>query len=264
MTLAPSELEAVVRTVVERLVRESTLSANGALRGSATTPESSLAAGPSFAAGQGLTDRVVTLASLETLSGSPSSIVVRPDAILTPAARDVLAQRGIRVERGQPVAAGTVKQGPRLLVASGGDTPWRAGMLAHVERAIPAAALLSPATPVAAVRELAERLDAEHPLAVLLTDQAALALCLANRHQALRAIAPTSLDELQRASAQVGANLLVVDVPRLGVFAGGQLVRAFWQAGAQAAPAELAPPAKSKCGCGCKSTSQAGGGSSCE
>jgi hypothetical protein len=72
--------------------------------------------------------------------------------------------------------------------------------------------------------------------AVLLTDQTAAALCLANRQPGIRAILATGVDAVCRDTQAVGANLLVVSPGGLSAYQVGCMAREFCHQGVLSCP----------------------------
>lgn len=85
MNLSPEQLEWIVSEVVRRLT--------AALQSSGQSPASPATAELV------LTDKLVTLRTLEGRLAGVKQIVVPPRAIVTPAVRDELKQRGIKLVR---------------------------------------------------------------------------------------------------------------------------------------------------------------------
>jgi hypothetical protein len=188
-----------------------------------------------------LTARVVGLSELEAcLTGrsagravSPlsltgrlqgiSRVTVPSGSVVTPAVRDLLRDRNIRiVEQGESAGRGGAAQPagmprPTIVIAEGTNG---AGVLAarlardlsrdeglSVER-------LGRSDLAALVGELAVRLVSRRSApAVLLTHEPHAAVCLANRRSGVRAVHAQDADEMRRACRSVGANLIVLEPP---------------------------------------------------
>jgi ribose 5-phosphate isomerase RpiB len=89
---------------------------------------------------------------------------------------------------------------------------------------------------LAATEQLAGQLVAGGALGVLLTQDAAIGLCLANRHRGVRAVLAADADTIAADAASVGANLLVVDPVRSGTFRARHMIRQFHLQGPQECP----------------------------
>ena len=200
-----------------------------------------------------LTGRVVTLAQTEGRLADVCRLVVPAQAVVTPAVRDELRQRGILLTfasaSGKKAAAGndildgcvandrTIRAETRQPRASVGSPP----LIGHasLNRLIVTAVgtsfdpeslsdtFASEGVEVAAKQcdcliratdELALGLAESDTLGMLVTKHTAAGLCLANRHPGVRAV--LGLDAATAASdvASVGANLLVVDPDTIGPF----------------------------------------------
>ncbi|QDT13162.1 hypothetical protein [Planctomycetes bacterium K23_9] len=81
-TIDPARIAAIVREVIAR-IKQSNLSAN-LQTDTATNP---------------LPDKIITVATIESLSGSPCDVTIDSKAVVTPAARDEAKLRGITIRR---------------------------------------------------------------------------------------------------------------------------------------------------------------------
>ena len=73
-------------------------------------------------------------------------------------------------------------------------------------------------------------------MGVLLTGEAAAALCLANRRRGIRAALGSSVASIETAIASIGANLLIIDPAGQSAFVLRQLLRT-WTRGRRDVPA---------------------------
>ena len=160
-----------------------------------------------------ITERLVTLATLENRLTDVRHVVLRRGAVITPAARDVLRDRGIglsyaSVKNAVPTArlvlgvAELADSGNKAVAAAFVDALVRDGVA--VER-IAATGLAS------VVGELADHASRGGRPTVLLTSQPDAAVCLANRVPGVRAVGGRDVQALRRAMNDVAANLLALD-----------------------------------------------------
>ncbi|HBO45715.1 MAG TPA: hypothetical protein DD670_17665 [Planctomycetaceae bacterium] len=170
--------------------------------------------------------RVVSLTQIGDRLDQIRRLVVSPGAILTPAVRDALDDRGITVSYDAtdgPAARGGVDV--FLAVARAALDP--GGLIAALTTGGIAAESQAFDCLIRAVDALADRARNGSAFGVVLTSDTAAALCLANRLPGVRAVSascPTGVIEAARA---VGANVLVVDPRGKGVFQLKQIVAAF-------------------------------------
>jgi hypothetical protein len=174
--------------------------------------------------------RVVSLAEIGDRLAHIRRLVVPPGAVITPAARDALEDRNVALvfgPTGQPATATAAKL---LLVTvrttydSGGLVGALRGEGINVESQTSDCLIRS-------VDTLAGRVADGATLGVLLTPDAAAAMCLANRLSGVRAVSATQPGAAVDAARAVGANVLVVDPRGRGVFQLKQLVSAFCRSG---------------------------------
>ncbi len=181
--------------------------------------------------------RLVTMATLPDDLGRIRHVQVPPRAVVTPAVKDELRKRNIRVVTKRP---------------TGGDTPPATGVeivssLDNVEAAGVARTLVQlvdlPASESAGlaktVRYVAERVADPARAAIWLTDQPLAAVCLANRVTAIRAAAGTTGGAAKQAVDAIGANLLVVDPRQVSWIEWKNIVQQFQTELPRSCPAPL-------------------------
>lgn len=230
---------AVAAEEIERLVRE-------AIAGGATNAEQIvgkvLAKVQARNATQGvltISARVVTLAELEGRLEGIKQLVAPAGAVITPAVRDVLRQRQIDV--GYAVPAKTALRARLPLAVGTAETNYdAANLIQAIVREGTTVERLAKTGLVQVVRELGDEAAKGGKLGLLLTSEAAAALCLANRRPGVRAVAATSVVATLRAVRSVGANMLVVDPAGRGAFEMQRIVSQFVAGGPYACPAEYA------------------------
>ncbi|HWC89031.1 MAG TPA: RpiB/LacA/LacB family sugar-phosphate isomerase [Pirellulales bacterium] len=198
------DIDAVVREVLQRL-------AAGA-NGSPTERK--------------LSDRVVTVSSIQGQLEGVRTIVVPHRAVITPAASDLLRARKIVVQRSAatPAAAAT----GRALVLAVAETSYEpAALIERLARQGYAIEQLARTGMADVISELSEAAAKGGKAAVLLTGTSELALCLANRRRGVRAAIGTDRASVKRARQQIGVNVLIVNPDMTGGFQLQQILREF-------------------------------------
>jgi len=189
-----------------------------------------------------LAGRVIAMSDLKQLPKGAREIQVSTTALITPAARDELRERGVRIVRGEQTSTtrATERSSTSLVIGT-------------VEAATVEAAKVKSATAidqaVSGLRRqkneieqlprlpLAEQIDAlvdqvvrGGRRGVLVTSEVAAALCLANRHGGVRAVLGTTRQNVRRDVERLAANLLVVDPAARSTFEVMQLIGEFAKA----------------------------------
>jgi hypothetical protein len=182
-----------------------------------------------------LSMRLVTMDEIQDKLAGIRRLVVAPQAVVTPAVRDVLRQRDITLSRGLPeknastaalrlvVVAARSKFDPQLLAGS-----LQAEGIEIDCRKIDCI--------LAATDQLAAELAKGDALGMLLTPHTAAALCLANRLARVRAVLGAGSGNLQADLRAVGANLLVADPQGIGLFKLARMAGDFYRGGLRACP----------------------------
>ncbi len=172
--------------------------------------------------------KVITLDTLKKFN--QPEIVVLPQAVVTPAARDELKKRNIRLVRHSgPVASQSqpTNANAKLLAANFG-ADYQAKTLAQLVTAWGANLEQHPATALPQVLAThSDRVVRESAKAIWFTSQPAHAVCLANRHAGVWAV--TASDEATALAAlrSVAANVLVIDPQGKSQFALRKIIEAF-------------------------------------
>lgn len=197
--------------------------------------------------GVSIAERVIAAATIDRLAPGTARIVVDPRAVITPSARERLADLGIAVDRGSAPMAPSVVARPFLLARV--DCPADGSSAARIARALPSVQQL-PATGMADVIEaLSLQASRDAARGLLFTGRPAVALILANRSRSLRAVTARDAVALLAAARDAAANLLVVNPREWSAGALERVAVEFVRLDA-ALPPELAAAAE---GCGCKS-----------
>ncbi|NLX99427.1 MAG: hypothetical protein GXY83_25100 [Rhodopirellula sp.] len=185
-----------------------------------------------------ISSRLVTLAELDgKLGNGIRRLLVPPRAIVTPAVRDELRGKNVELVFGQTEnKAATAATAAALLVITHGKPAHAEGLLKSLASdGIP----LQPehsACIMAATDRLAEQLNVGPALGLLLTKHTAAAVCLANRLPGVRAVLGADVATVAVDTAAVGANLLVVDPGRSGLFHSRQIIGQFYRQGPRECP----------------------------
>lgn len=210
---AASEIELIVREVMARLAGENGKKPRplpGRERGEGGKLE-----GETSGQGQGyslaIAERVVTLELLTKRSDGLAAISVSAGAILTPAAKDYLRERGIAVHVGTSAASTSAGQPARLALGVAETHYEPAGLIARLSLGRVQVEQIARVGLVGVVDELTERVRLGGERGVLLTGEAEAAVCLANRISGVRAAEVRCAKGVRRAKQAIGLNLLVLD-----------------------------------------------------
>jgi pyruvate/2-oxoglutarate dehydrogenase complex dihydrolipoamide acyltransferase (E2) component len=182
-------------------------------------------------------EHVVTIERINQCLAGARRIALRPDAIVTPAARDYLKEKGIGV--GEPISnsgPGSVAGKAKLVVA-----PWKcdtdlAAVVSSMQRAGLDVGTISGNDLAQIVDELSQFVVADKGLAVLVTPQIAATLCLANRNNGVRAAMAANVAEVRDCIDAVGANLLAIDPRGRSIYELTRMAKSFAEAGPRGCP----------------------------
>jgi ribose 5-phosphate isomerase RpiB len=181
-----------------------------------------------------LTNRVVTLALLENRLAGIRRVVVPRGAVITPAVKDLLRRTNVALDRDASAAPGDPSGSTSLVAVVAATNHDTTAVLAPWALDAKRCDCLR-----AAVAELAGCVVGEPgKLGVLITEQSAAALCLANRQPGVRAAIGTSPEMVKQAVRDVGANVLVLDPAGRGLVQLRGLVQAFVDGGPRECPPE--------------------------
>lgn len=177
-----------------------------------------------------LSEKVVSATLLADRLDGVKRVVVSPRAVVTPSARDLLRDRNITLARALKTVPATAAAAKLIVYAAGLRIDM--GSLANSLRQDGLEIeFRAEAEFVQAVSGMASEIASSRTRGVLLTDQVAAALCLANRRRGVRAAAATNRGDVNDAIRSVGANLLIVDGVRRSKFEIQRIVEAFAAAG---------------------------------
>ena len=220
--------------LVERIVRE----VLARLTATEKRPEKSAAIG---ATAIGLVGRVISLADVKQLPSGAREVQVSAGALLTPAAKDELRERGVRIVRGHQKATNgaTERITTSLVIGMVEVTTAIDQAISGLRRQRQSIEQL-PRLPLAEqIDELVDHVVRGGRRGVLVTSEVAAALCLANRHGGVRAVLGTTKLNVRRDVERLAANLLVVDSAARSKFELMQLIGEFAKAEAGPVPESL-------------------------
>ena len=182
--------------------------------------------------------RVVSTTEVAGRLDGVRRLVVSRTAVVTPSVRDELIKRNIKLAKEdtpEPSSAGSRRV--TLIVASGS---FDSGPLVEALRGEDVEARVETSgCLIAATDALAEELSSPDEIGLLVTGHPAAALCLANRHQSVRAVSASDAGRLAESAASVGANLAVLDPKRTSPFQLKQMAVRFVKRGPAQCPAQL-------------------------
>lgn len=232
----PEQIGGIVREVLRRI-------------GAGRLPPTASPAPPPAA--YAIDERIVTGAIVAAIPAGTRSVTLRPDALITPSARDAARSAGVLLVRGTKRSGATSAAGVRPVFVAAAECPGEsAGRTASLVRALPGAQQLPSSGLADVVASLALHLTRDGGRGILLAGRPHVAAALANRSAGVRAVTTRDAASLLAAVRECAANLLVVG-PR--DFSGPSLERigvAFVGGEPAPLPAELAPPRASGCPCG--------------
>jgi hypothetical protein len=189
-----------------------------------------------------ITERVVTLATLDGRLNGASVLTVPRGAVITPAVRDELKSRSIRLEFANASNNGNAKGVVDLLVGIA-DVPDDVGVVTKI--------IQDHVTGIAAVQSIqqtdlrtlmsrmAHWLDSRPSLAVVLTRRPAAAACLANRHRGLRAVWANTPKALTQAMSTIAPNVVTYNPAEHSASVQRTMLREFVSGGTRDCPEEF-------------------------
>jgi hypothetical protein len=231
------DLEKLVRDVLAELGAAPEPARDAAGQGEA---ESSSAAAPAATSGGELVvlSPVVTMSELEGRLEGVRRLVVPPQAVLTPSVRDELHRKRITLVYDQPVPVpGAGKARLVMLVLGSRYDPVPLARALQNER-IEVDSRRTDCL-VEATDQLAGEVVKPNTLGLVVSTYPAVAICLANRHQGVRAVSGIDAATADADAASVGANVLVVNPRTTGFFQIKQMISRFHREGARACPEPL-------------------------
>ena len=210
MTISPTELDRIVKLVVQRLRQEQSPRKQ---TGNLSHPAIPVARETKTAV---IESRLITMASLEGQLKNISCLQVPAGAIVTPAVRDSLNEQNIQLEFGNSQTT-DCRNFPRkhLYLAS-----WRTSYAGEGRRSLPIlhSTQLEWCAEGDAMQTISEMVfpdeDGSSPRAVLFTEQACVAVCRLNRHAHIRAAQGNDFHDVREAIQILDNNVLVLNTNR--------------------------------------------------
>jgi len=184
-----------------------------------------------------LAGRVIALADLKQLPKDAREIQVSTTALVTPAARDELRERGVQIVRGQQnsTTAATQPRAAALVIGTVDASTVKSATV--IDQAVSGLRRQKheieqlPRVPLAQqIDALVDQVVRGGRRGVLVTSEVSAALCLANRQGGVRAVLGTTKQNVRRDVERLAANLLVVDPAARSTFEVMQLIGEFAKA----------------------------------
>ncbi|MEM7557594.1 MAG: hypothetical protein AAF394_00595 [Planctomycetota bacterium] len=207
MPISTSEVEAIVRVVMQRLGVFAAQTEEGASR---AEPQINLAAEPSPASDPGtlvLAERVVTLDTLQGKLGGKSRLCVDKNAVVTPAVVDELRSLNVKLEK-QCLSSSDVAQSAggkdmRLLIVAG----------AELQNCLNAFGEFTTSSHnnAADVRRIAAHLNSGGTMSIWVTSTPYAANRSAAGNSTLHAVQLSEMQEFVRATREADPNVIIVD-----------------------------------------------------
>lgn len=173
-----------------------------------------------------LSSQVVGLTDLKNRLGQVQTIYLRPDAIVTPAARDLLREKKIAIVFKDPDRS-QIDLRPPLLIGWAETSFVPLDLLYALARDGAPTQSIDQHDIVTVVEHLVPPLQRNANRGLLLTGEPLPSCCLANRHQGVRAAVVRGFLDVDQAVKTLGANLLIVDPADKSLSQLVRLVRAF-------------------------------------
>ena len=189
-----------------------------------------------------LTQKVVSVADLANSWGKFRKLVVPKNAILTPSVKDELRKRGVEYSMDDAARENTPSSTDfSVWIAWHKIKQQPTGLLEQIKKQHSTHEYKFDCI----LETMKAASDALHiggdvMLAVVLSGYTAAAICVANRHENIRAVAGHDVMVLKNDAIQIGANMLVVDPGKMGKFKTKELVKTFLDGGVRPIPEFLA------------------------
>ncbi len=232
------EIERIVRSVLAQLASGSAVTTRGNVPSAAAKAPSEPQAATVATRELVLTNKVISVAELAGRLTGIARVTVPRGAVFTPAARDELKKYKVAIAS----AVGPAKsQAARTILLSVVDSTLEpTALAARLEQTGMATERVAQTGWPSAVDALCAGVEKSQRWGLLLCEQEAAAVCLANRVPGIRAALGYSVQAVQAARTALAPNVLVINPRGKSVFELLQLVRA-WAGGDQPrVPAALA------------------------
>jgi len=220
MPTAQVDIERIVREVMRRLeVPQS--AGDGAGTETRTPPEPK----PDNSKLR-LSGRVVTVASLDGRLAGVRQVIVAKGAVVTPAVRDELRKKKIKLDFSDNNHRANVSSDEVLLGMVEGSYD-AAALFTVVSAEIGETQRIDGSCWIEVTRQMTEAIARETKCGVLVTCRANAVVCFANRTPAIRAALGSGTASVKDAAETIGANLLVVDPATNSLYELRGMVREF-------------------------------------
>ena len=173
-----------------------------------------------------LSGRVVTLASLDGRLAGVRQVIVAKGTVVTPAARDELRKKKIKLEFSDNNHRANVSAGGILVGVVEGSYD-AAAVVGAISAEAGQVQRIDGSCWIEVTREMTETITRETKCGVLVTCRATAAVCLANRGPTIRAALGVGRASVKDAVETIGANLLVVDPTSNSLYELRGMVREF-------------------------------------
>jgi hypothetical protein len=202
-----------------------------------------------------LTEKVISVLEVSSRLAGAKRVVVRPKAIVTPAARDWLRERRVELvfDSDTKGSGGSNQAKNDKPAAAKGSQPTRSLALAVANMKFDSSSLvralardgiqteqLARVGLTGTIDELGSLVGRGSQLGWLLTGEVAAAACLANRQRGVRAAVAATAGDVREAIRSLGVNLLVVNPASQTFWQLLNMGRAFLGGGPRECPAEFA------------------------
>ena len=165
-------------------------------------------------------------------------LLVQQSALVTPAVIDELRRKNVTLVRGNATAI-KASDSSAVLIVSGRTKQNADGVIHILEQEGMAVRHEQSECMIASTDMLAEGVRDGKTLSVLWTQHTAMGLCLANRHQGVRAVLASDVSGTATSVESIGANTLVIDPTAGTEFQRKQILREFCRGGVRRCPDSL-------------------------
>lgn len=175
-----------------------------------------------------LPGNVISVAQLQDKLAGVKRVSVAPRAVVTPAARDLLRDRGIQLDRSAAATGSAAPAGKKPFALAISDTTFCPAQLAsRLNKAGLAVQRLPQVGLAGVVQEMTGHVTHNGGRGLLITEHAPAAVCLANRRSGIQAVAAQNCQQLEEISRSLAVNLLVIDPRGMSSFQLEQLALRF-------------------------------------
>ncbi len=198
-----------------------------------------------------LADRVIAAKTIVNLAPGTRVAYIADKAVITPSARDIAKDRGIKLVTAQ--AKPQQLSHRQLILAQADCTRNVSDATGAVRRAVPTSQQLPSAGLATTLEALADHTGRDAARCILLSENTTVACIAANRFPAIRAVTATDNTTLKTSSAACAANVLILDPRDFSVGSLAQIAKSFARHPAQNPPLILttSQPTKDRRSCSC-------------